>query len=75
MEQRRRMVTSWQIGDIAYIPKFPLSFYSKVGNTDFWRVGIIIDLQGEWAILFYDNEIQKVRLGVIQKLQSENISC
>ena len=68
MGYRRNMVANWQVGDIAYIPKFPLSFYSRIGNTDFWKVGIIIDIQNEWAVLFYDNKIEKVRTDVIKTL-------
>ena len=69
MGQKRRLAANWKIGDLAYIPKVPLSFYSRIGDTSFWKLGIIIDIIDGWVFLWDQENMQKVHIDVLRRIQ------
>jgi len=65
------MATNWKVGDLAYVPKIPLAFYSKVGDSNFWRCCIIINLEDEIAGYLVGSQYEEMHIGHLRKLGSD----
>ena len=62
------MDTTWKIGDLVWVPKHPLSLYSTVGNTDFWKLGIITSIDSsQFVSFFYNDHFEQVHVNHIRK--------
>lgn len=57
----------WKVGDLIWIPRKPLGLFSKVGDTDFWKLGIITEIdQYQCVWFFYNNHFEKIHVDYIQ---------
>ena len=58
---------NWKIGDLIWVPRPPLGLYSKVGNTDFWKMGIITSVDSHDCVWFYyNNHFEKIHVNHIR---------
>ena len=59
------------IGDLIWVPKAPLGLFAKVGNQNFWKVGIITSIDKHNAVWFYYNEhFEKIHVQHIRRVIS-----
>lgn len=57
----------WKVGDLIWVPRTPLSLYAKVGDTDFWKLGIITEIDPNECVWFYYNDhFEKIHVDYIQ---------
>ncbi len=49
-------IPNWTIGDLIWVPRQPLGLFSKVGDPDFWKLGIITSIDTYECVWFYYNE-------------------
>ena len=63
------MDTAWKIGDLVWVPRNPLGLYAKVGDTDFWKLGIITSMEKYDCVwFFYNNHFEKIHVDHIRKV-------
>jgi len=65
---------NWQpnIGDLIWVPKKPLGIYAKVGNMDFWKIGIITSIDEYNSVWFYYNDhFEKIHVKHIRRMEPE----
>jgi len=61
------MTTDWKIGDLIWIPRKPIGLFSRVGDPDFWKLGIITSLGEHECVWFYYNDhFEKIHVDYIQ---------
>ena len=63
------MMKNWipNIGDLIWVPRTPLSMYAKVGNTDFWKLGIITSIDSHECVWFYySDHFEKIHVNHIR---------
>ena len=46
----------WKIGDLIWVPRMTLGLYAKVGDPDFWKLGIITSMDIHNCVWFYYND-------------------
>jgi len=63
--------SQWKIGDLIWVPRQALGVFSKVGDTDFWKLGIItsIDLH-DCVWFYYNNHFEKIHVNHIRRADS-----
>lgn len=44
------------VGDLVYCPKSPLAFWSRLGDPDFWYIGVVLNTRGEEDFLIYSSD-------------------
>jgi hypothetical protein len=60
------------IGDLIWVPKNPLGIYAKVGNMDFWKIGIITSIDEYSSVWFYYNDhFEKIHVKHIRRMEPE----
>ena len=60
------------VGDLIWVPKKPLGIYAKVGNMDFWKVGIITSIDKYNSVWFYYNEhFEKIHVKHVRRVEPE----
>ena len=61
------MITNWKIGDLVYIPKIPLAFYSRIGDSDFWKLGIIIQMKADIVTYYCGSLLGEIHVAQLRK--------
>ena len=62
----------WKIGDLVWIPRAPLGLYAKVGDPDFWKLGIITSKDEYGCVwLYYNDHFEKIHVQHIRSVISE----
>jgi hypothetical protein len=62
---------AWKIGDLIWVPRTPLGLFSKTGDMDFWKVGIITSLDKYNCVWFYHNDhFEKIHVKHIRRVES-----
>lgn len=62
----------WKIGDLIWVPRIPLALYSKVGDPDFWKLGIITSTDPHECVWFYyNNHFEKIHVEHIRRADSQ----
>ena len=72
IDTSRMTYKNWNIGDLIWVPRQALGLYAKVGNPDFWKVGIITSIDKHDCVWFYYNEhLEKIHVNHIRAVISE----
>ena len=67
------MDTAWKIGDLIWVPRNPLGLYAKVGDTDFWKLGIITSMEKYDCVwFFYNNHFEKIHVNHIRPVYTHD---
>lgn len=62
----------WKVGDLIWIPRKPLGLFSKVGDTDFWKLGIITEIDSHECVwFFYNDHFEKIHVDYIQRADNQ----
>ena len=65
------MDTTWKIGDLIWVPRKPLGMFAKVGDTDFWKIGIITSMDAYDCVwFFHNNHFEKIHVDHIRSALS-----
>ena len=59
--------TKWEIGDLAFVPKMPLAYYSRLGDSSFWKVGIIINMTDTSVLYYAEDQFEEIHIAHIRK--------
>ena len=65
------MTSTWtpDIGDLVWIPRKPIGIFSKVGDPDFWKIGIITSIDKYDCVWFYYNEhFEKIHVNHLRRV-------
>lgn len=69
------MKETWKIGDLIWVPRQALGLYAKVGDPDFWKLGIITSMEPHDCVwFFYNDHFEKIHVNHIRRVQSESVS-
>ncbi len=61
----------WEIGDLIWVPRQPLGLYAKVGDPNFWKLGIITSMDPYDCVwFFYNDHFEKIHVNHIRRVQS-----
>jgi hypothetical protein len=67
------MDTTWEIGDLIWVPRKPMSLWSKVGDPDFWKMGIIISIEEYNCVcFFYNDHFEKIHVDHIRRVYTND---
>ena len=67
-------MTKWEpsVGDLIWVPRQALGLYSRVGDPDFWKVGIITSIDKYDAVWFYYNDhFEKIHVKHVRRVEPE----
>ena len=65
------MTNTWipDIGDLVWIPRKPIGLWSKIGDPDFWKLGIITSKdEHECVWFFYNDHFEKIHVNHIRRV-------
>ena len=60
------------VGDLIWVPRAPLGIFAKVGNMDFWKLGIITSIGNHDTVWFYYNDhFEKIHVQHVRRVEQE----
>ena len=64
------MDTNWQVGDLIWVPRKPLGVFARVGDPDFWKLGIITSVEDYQCVwFFYNDHFEKIHVNHIRRVE------